>query len=103
MESFKRYQNLRITTEEMEIANGDYILDGITIRTKKGYLNDSIDESGRGLPALETHDGNHIEHWKEGVLHCDYEPAVIDIRDGTEEWWQDGRQVQPENMPLIKK
>lgn len=94
MESFKKYQHLRIMTEEMEIADGDYILDGITVRCMKGYLNDSLDEDGKILPAVETHDGNHVEHWKKGVLHCEDGPAVIDVRDDVEEWWLEGRRVE---------
>jgi len=78
------------------IANGDYILDGITIRAKNGYLCDLLDEEGHLLPAVETHDGNHMEHWKDGELHCQNAPAVIDILDGYEEWWSNGRQVLPQ-------
>lgn len=103
MESFKRYQNLRIVTTEMEIADGDYILDGITVRIKKGFLNDSLDEDGKVIPAVETHDGNHIEHWKNGVLHCEFEPAVIDVRDGKEEWWQGGKQVEPVSVGSLER
>lgn len=94
MQSFRRYQNMRIIDRDMNIAEGDYILDGITIRTRKGYLNDTKDEEGKNLPALETHDGNHVEHWKNGVLHYEDGPAVIDVRDGVEEWWLDGKQVE---------
>ena len=94
MQSFRRYQNMRIIDRDMNIAEGDYILDGITIRTRKGYLNDTKDEEGNNLPALETHDGNHVEHWKNGVLHYEDGPAVIDVRDGVEEWWLDGKQVE---------
>ena len=35
MQSFRRYQNMRIIDRDMNIAEGDYILEGITIRTKK--------------------------------------------------------------------
>lgn len=94
MESFKKYQNLRIVTEEGKIADGDYILSDVTIRIKDGYLNDSVDEEGKPLAAVETHDGNHEEHWKNGVLHCEYEPAVKDVADGVEEWWLEGRKVE---------
>ena len=45
------------------------------------------------IEGIETHDGNHVEHWKNGVLHYEDGPAVIDVRDGVEEWWLDGKQV----------
>ena len=82
-------------TADAAVADGDYILDGITVRTKEGYLDDALDEDGKHLPAVETHDGNHVEHWKNGVLHCEDGPAVIDLLDGIEEWWLDGKLVQP--------
>ena len=94
MQSFRKFQNLRIIDEDGQIANGDYILKDITIRTRNGYLNDPMGEEGKPLPAVETHDGNHEEHWKEGVLHCEYEPAVKDVLDGVEEWWLEGRKVE---------
>lgn len=81
-------------TKENKIADGDYIIEEfIIIRTKNGFLNDIADEEGKLLPAIETMDGSHIEHWKDGVLHCDNEPAVIDIIDNYEEWWHNGVQV----------
>lgn len=95
MKSFKSYQHLRLITSEGMIANGDYILEGITIRTKQGYLCDSLDEEKNILPAVETHDGSHIEHWKDGELHCENAPAVIDILENYEEWWLNGRHVLP--------
>lgn len=95
MKSFKSYQHRRILLKEGEIANGDYIIDGeMTIRIKNGYLNDAEDEGGKLLPAIATADGSHIEHWKDGVLHSEREPAVIDNIDNYEEWWLNGRQVE---------
>ena len=94
MKSFKRYQYRRMPTEEGLPASGDYIYPDVTVRFKDGYLNDSLDEEKKVLPAIETHDGSHIEHWKNGVLHYEVGPAVIDVRDGVEEWWLDGKQVE---------
>ena len=97
MKSFKIFQHRKFLLKEGEIANGDYILDdGITVRFKTGYLNDATDENGNLLPAISTADGNHIEHWKNGVLHCEKEPAVIDNVDEYEEWWLNGKQVEPQ-------
>lgn len=94
MKNFKQYQYRRIMTKENKVADGDYkIEDSVTIRVKNGFLNDSTDEDGNLLPAIETTDGTHIEHWKDGVLHCDNEPAVIDHIDNYEEWWHNGLQV----------
>ncbi len=97
MKSFCQFQHRIIIDEEMDIADGDYILEDLTVRITNGYLNDVKDEEGRTLPAVEMHDGTHIEHWKNGVLHCEKDPAVIDLSDGYEEWWFDGKKVQPEN------
>lgn len=66
MKSFKRYQYRRFPTEDGAPANGDYIYPDVTIRFKDGYLNDSSDEEGHVLPAVETQDGSHIEHWENG-------------------------------------
>lgn len=99
MESFKSCQHLRIITVKGVIANGDYIFDKdkVTVRLKDGYLNDFVDEDGNILPAVESEDGSHVEHWRNGVLHCENEPAVKDVLEGIEEWWVNGRQVLPEN------
>ena len=84
MKNFKQYQYRRIMTKENKVADGDYIIENsVTIRVKNGLLNDSTDEEGNLLPAIETTDGTHIEHWKDGVLHCDKEPAVIDHIDNS--------------------
>lgn len=97
MKSFCQFQHRIILDDTSDIADGDYILEDLTVRIKDGYLNDIEDEEGRTLPAIEMHDGTHIEHWKNGVLHCESEPAVIDSKDGYEEWWLEGKQVQPES------
>ena len=94
MKSFKVYQYRRIILENGDLASGDYDFDDITIRTHEGYLNDAFDkEDGHVLPAVETHDGNHVEHWKNGVLHCEKEPAILDKNDNYEEWYRDGKTV----------
>ena len=94
MKSFKAYQYRRIILENGDLASGDYDFDDITIRTHEGYLNDAFDkEDGHVLPAVETHDGNHVEHWKNGVLHNLNGPAVVDNLDDYEEWWENGHQI----------
>lgn len=94
MKAFKVYQHQRILTTDQKLADGDYIIDDeLIIRISNGFLNDVINTDMIILPAIEAMDGSHIEHWKNGVLHCDYEPAVIDIIDNYEEWWQNGIQV----------
>lgn len=96
MKSFKAYQHQRILVEGNKIADGDYIIDGdMTIRVKNGFLQDALDADGNALPAIASADGSHIEHWQNGVLHCESEPAVIDSVDGYEEWWLDGKQTEP--------
>lgn len=95
MKSFRKFQNLRIITTEGIEANGDYILPDITVRVKNGYLNDTVDEEGKNLPAVESHDNTHIEHWKDGVLHFEEAPAIVDNLDNYEEWWLDGVRIFP--------
>ena len=98
MKNFKSYQHQRILLADKTIANGDYIIEGeFTVRIKDGYLNDAEDEEGNLLPAISSADASHIEHWKDGVLHCEKEPAVIDLIDNYEEWWLNGKQVPSEN------
>lgn len=95
MKDFRNYTSVRIITEEGSIANGDYILDGVTIRCKNGLLNDNLDENGDLQPAIETHDGSHIEHWNNGQLHCDNGPAIIDNVDNYELWFISGIEIEP--------
>lgn len=87
----------RVLTEEGTIAHGDYILDeaGVTVRTdKNGLLNDNPNEFGQPLPAIETHDGNHVEHWRNGVPHCVDGPAIIDVADNYELWFVNGKKTE---------
>lgn len=94
MKSFKTYQHQQIFLQDNSIANGDYIInEELTIRLKNGYLNDVEDNDGNLLPAISSADFSHIEHWKNGVLHFDEGPAVVDRIDNYEEWWQNGKQV----------
>lgn len=95
MKDFSNYQFVKIITEEGTIANGDYILDDVIIRCKNGLLSDSTDENGEPLPAIETRDGNHIEHWKNGVLHSEFTPAIVDNIDNYEKWYLNGIECQP--------
>lgn len=97
MKNFSNYQYRKIITEEGTIADGDYIIsEKIIVRIKNGYLNDTTDEAGKVMPAIETMDNTHIEHWRNGLLNCDFEPAVIDFVDGYEEWWNEGHLVKKE-------
>lgn len=96
MKDFRNYQYARIITEEGNLADGDYILEDIIVRFKDGLLNDSTDENGEELPALETRDGNHREHWKNGVLHYDNGPAIVDNVDNYECWFNNGVEYKPE-------
>ncbi len=96
MKSFRSCQNMRIFDKDNNIADGDYILEEVQLifRVKKGYLDDEPDEQGIMLPAVETFDGSHVEHWKNGVLHCETEPAVVDNLSHYEEWWLNGKLVE---------
>lgn len=91
MKNFKIYNHLRIITEEGAIAHGDYRIDNYILRIKEGFLNDDIGENGEILPAIENDDFTHIEHWKDGVLHYENAPAVIDLIDNYNEWWINGK------------
>lgn len=95
MKDFRNFQNVRIIIEDGTIANGDYILEGVTIRCKNGYLNDNVDEEGNLQPAIETHDGGHREHWRNGCLHCENEPAIVDVYDKYEAWFFEGNEISP--------
>lgn len=99
MKDFRNCQGVRILTEEGNIANGDYILDEVTIRCMNGLLNDNVDNEGHPQPAIETHDGSHVEHWRKGLLHCDNAPAVVDTFDDYERWFLNGHEVQPVEKP----
>ena len=99
MKTNKFYQYQRIVDENGEVVNGDYILgegdEQFIIRCKNGFLNDVETDDGEILPAFELVNGTHIEHWKNGLLHSEKTPAVIDIIDDTEEWWYEGRFIEP--------
>ena len=103
MKNLSFYQNQRILLRDGSIANGEYLTgnenetDKVLIRIKDGYLNDAESEKGEILPAVFFMDGTHIEHWKNGVLHSDNEPAVIDTIDDYEEWWKNGKKIEKEN------
>ncbi len=95
MKSFKSYQHQRILLPDNTIANGKYTIDGdFTVIIKDGFLNDEVSEDGTLIPAISTSDASHIEHWRNGVLHCETEPAIIDNIDNYEEWWLNGKQVR---------
>lgn len=107
MKTFSEYQNARILDKNGKIANGDYLenIEGeeeVILRIKNGFLNDGTDEEGRALPAIQFTDGSHIEHWRNGVLHADNIPAVVDNMDGREEWWLHGRKFDNPTINRIK-
>lgn len=95
MKDLRNFQGVRVLTDEGNIANGDFILDGLTIRCKNGLLDDNVDDEGNSQPAIETHDGSHVEHWKNGLLHCEDAPAVVDTFDSYERWFLNGREIPP--------
>ena len=95
MKCFKAYQHQMILLKDNTVADGDFILDeGLTVRIKEGLLNDVVLDSGEVLPAIETANSSHVEHWVNGVLHCETGPAVIDSIDKYEQWWLDGIEVK---------
>lgn len=104
MKTNKFYQYQKIILENGDVADGDYITtteDGreFTVRCSDGFLDDVLnDETGELLPAFEMSDSSHIEHWKNGALHCEDGPAVIDVVDGREEWWENGKFIKEENL-----
>ena len=100
MKSYKSCQNQRILLEDKTLAHGEYIIDGVIVTIKNGYLNDGLDEEGGLIPAIQTETGSHIEHWRNGVLHCETGPAIIDQIDKYEEWWLNGKQVTNDFKPL---
>ena len=96
MDSLKNHQNFRLTIMDggkLVLADGDCIMGNMVYRFKKGLLNDVVDKEGNVYPAVESRDGNHIEHWKEGVLHCENSPAIVDNIDNYEEWYFEGNKV----------
>lgn len=101
MKSNKFYQHQKIITVEGNIANGQYELKddngnvSAYFHCSNGYLTDSISEDGTIVePAFYDVNETHIEHWKNGVLHCEDGPAVIDLIDDYEEWWYEGKEVE---------
>lgn len=100
MRTFKYYQHRKVLTPENEIGDGDYIVGGgtMTIRLSNGLLSDVICQNRSILSAIETIDLSHIEHWRNGVLHCDNGAAVIDTREGYEEYWLNGKEVNKEEV-----
>ena len=102
MKDFRELQHVRIITREGTIAKGDYLNDEVIIRCDEhGFLNDSKDEDGEILPAIETRDGNHREYWKHGLLNCPvdddghFKPAVVDNIDKYELWFVNGKEYPP--------
>ena len=100
MKSYKSNQHRKILLEDKTPAHGEYVIGDVIVTIKNGYLNDGLDEEGRFIPAIRTETGRHLEHWRNGVLHCETGPAVIDVDDNYEEWWLNGKQVTNDFKPL---
>lgn len=94
MKTLIQLQNKAILDIDAKLVHG--VVDNLgnyTLRVKNGYLSDFTSKDGSVIPAVESSDFTHIEHWKNGVLHNDKEPAVIDLLEGYEEWWYNGVRV----------
>lgn len=102
MKTFSEYQNQKLLNKDGKIWTGNFLDEQglFIIRVKDSLLNDEIDENGNILPALQTTDGTHIEHWQNGVLHADNIPAVVDTLDNREEWWMHGRKYENPTVKL---
>lgn len=93
---FKKYINSKVILKDGKPANGIYIISSYILNFVKGYLSDQQTQSGKILkPAVYSSDNKYTEHWKDGFLHCENGPAVIDGTNHYEEWWLNGKQIEP--------
>ena len=99
MESFKKYQYRRCITEEGELCEGSLTFENEnketwTLRFHKGFLSNALETQDDGKdvlhPAVEKSDGSHVEFWENGELHRENEPAIIDLNENVEEWYEHG-------------
>lgn len=88
---FLQYTDKICRDESGRIQDGDILLPKMIMRFKNGLLH------GEGEPAVSCTDG-HLEFWKNGHLHKDDGPAVVNImeqEDGIdyEEYWINGERI----------
>lgn len=77
-------------------TTGIFTITGYILNFEKGYLSDQKIQSGKIIkPAVYSSDNKYTEHWKDGVLHCENGPAVINGFKHYEEWWINGKQIEP--------
>lgn len=95
---FKEYVNYKFTLKDGKPANGIHIISNYFLNFENGYLSDQQNQYGKILkPAVYSTSNKYTEHWKDGVLHCDNGPAVINGLKHYEEWWNNGKQIKPRN------
>lgn len=96
MKTFSEFQGRKFFKHH-KLFTGKFIdkENGIITRWREGLLNDEVEKDGNVIHAIESLDCTHYEHWKDGVLHCETEPAVIDTLDDREEWWYEGERINP--------
>lgn len=93
---YENYTNTKVLLKNGKPANGIYADCGYILHLKDGYLSDQFTLSGKFLkPAVYSSDLKHTEHWKDGVFHCENGPAIIDGLKNYEEWWIEGKQIEP--------
>lgn len=93
---FQKYVNYKVILKEGKPANGIFTIAGYILNFEKGYLSDQKTQSGKIIkPAVYSSDNKYTEHWKDGVLHCENGPAVINGFKHYEEWWINGKQIEP--------
>lgn len=93
---FKKFENHKVMLKDGKTANGIYIISSYILNFENGYLSDQCTQSGKILkPAVYSSDNKYTEHWKNGVLHYDNGPAVSDGFKHYDEWWINGKQIEP--------
>lgn len=93
---FKKYVNQKVILKDGKPANGIYIISSFILNFEKGYLSDQQTQHGKILkPAVYSSDNKYTEHWKDGILHCENGPAIINGFKHYEEWWLNGKQIKP--------
>ncbi len=102
MKDYKEFQKVPLLNSDGSVADGTYH-DGenVILKINYGYLNDEVTEDGTVIPAVTIDGACHIEHWQNGLLHCETEPAIIDNIDNYEEWWYRGKLVNRVEVNLF--
>lgn len=88
---FLQYTDKICRDESGRIQDGDVLFPKMIMRFKNGLLH------GENEPAVSCTDG-HLEFWKDGRLHKDNGPAVVNIREQPEgqdyeEYWKNGERI----------